>query len=263
MQLVDSHCHLNLMPSDISIDTVIENAINNGIFRIMVPGIDIQTSLKAIQLAEKYEIVYAAVGIHPNEANTWSEENFKILEELSQHPKVKAIGEIGLDFYRETASPAIQKQVFTEQLNLSEFSGLPVIIHSRNAINEVNNLLVDWNIISEKNFDKPFGVLHSFEGNKLQADQMTKNNYLIGIGGPVTYKNAIEKHEIARCFTSDSIVLETDSPFLAPHPHRGKVNEPAYIKFIAERIANLSEKPLKWIAQETSKNANNLFAWEQ
>ena len=263
MEFVDSHCHLNLMPSEMDIDKVIENALNNRIIRIMVPGINIETSLQAIKLAEKYQMVYAAIGIHPNEADNWKEDSFKILEELSQHPKVKAIGEIGLDFYRDHVPPSIQIHVFKEQMKLSEILGLPIIVHSRNAIAEVINYIIEWKHSKIIDENSPSGVIHSFEGNLINTKQIISQNFLIGIGGPVTYKNSIDKHEICRDFPANSIVLETDSPFLAPHPHRGKTNEPANIKFIAEKIANLSEKPLKWIAQETTKNANKLFAWEQ
>lgn len=263
MHLVDTHCHLNIMQAEQNLDEIIENAIKSDIIRIMVPGIDLESSLEAIRIAEKYDLVFAAIGYHPNNANKWRKDSFSQLLELSHHPKVKAIGEIGLDFYREYVTHSVQKQVFAEQLRLSEETGLPVIIHSRNALDELIDTLTKWSKFSKLNEETQFaGVLHAFEGNFQQAEFITKHNFFIGIGGPITYKNSDDKHEIVMKIPLKSILLETDSPFLSPHPFRGKSNEPAHIKLIAEKIANLTEKPLKWISEETSKNANSLFAWE-
>ena len=263
MHLVDTHCHLNIMQSEHNLDEIIDNAINNDVFRIMVPGIDLDSSLEAIRIAERYDLVYAAIGYHPNDANKWDKNSFTQLHELTQHPKVKAIGEIGLDFYREYVPQSVQMQVFGEQLRLSEETGLPVIIHSRNALDKVFDILSKWNKFSMLNDANQYaGILHAFEGNFEQAKFITKHNFFIGIGGPVTYKNSHAKHEIALGIPIESILLETDSPFLSPHPHRGQPNEPANIKLIAEKIAILREKPLKWISEETSKNANRIFAWE-
>jgi len=263
MHLVDTHCHLNLMQSASNLDQIIDNAIKNDIHRIMVPGIDLESSIEAIKIAEKYEIVYAAIGYHPNDVSKWNENSFSILAELAQHPKVKAIGEIGLDFYRQHSPKSVQFHVFKEQLKLSDKTGLPVILHSRNSINEIFGILIEWKqtiILTEP--ERYLGIMHSFEGNLDQANFITKHRFLLGIGGPITYKNSYEKHEIAMKIPMDSILLETDSPFLSPLPHRGKTNEPANIKFIAKKIAHLTEKPLKWVSEVTSKNANKIFAWE-
>ncbi|MBE0686878.1 MAG: TatD family hydrolase [Anaerolineaceae bacterium] len=263
MHLVDTHCHLNLMQSEAVLDEIIDNAIRNDIHRIMVPGINLESSLDAIKIAEKYEIVYAAIGYHPTEANNWNQNSFSILQDLAQHPKVKAIGEIGLDFYRDYVPVPIQLHVFKEHLRLSERTGLPVIIHSRNAIDKIFDILIEWQktrILNDP--DQYLGIMHAFEGNLEQANLVTKHQFLLGIGGPVTYKNSRDKHEIAKNLSMESILLETDSPFLSPDPHRGKSNEPANIKFIAEKIAHLTEKPLKWVSEVTSKNANKIFAWE-
>ena len=264
MHLVDTHCHLNMMQSESNLDEIIDNAIKNDIHRIMVPGIDLESSIEAIKIAEKYEIVYAAIGYHPNDVKKWNENSFSLLADLSQHPKVKAIGEIGLDFYRQHSPKSVQLHVFKEQLKLSDKTGLPVILHSRNSIDEILRILIEWQktrILSEP--DRYLGIMHSFEGNFDQANLITKLPFLIGIGGPITYKNSHEKHEIAMKISLESILLETDSPFLSPLPYRGKKNEPANIKFIAEKIAHLTEKPLKWVSEVTSKNANKIFAWEQ
>jgi TatD DNase family protein len=253
-----------MMQSESNLDEIIDNAIKNNIYRIMVPGIDLESSIEAIKIAEKYEIVFAAIGYHPNDVNKWNENSFSILSELAQHPKVKAVGEIGLDFYREYSPKSVQLHVFKEQLALSETTGLPVILHSRNSIDEIFRILIEW---QRSKFstepDRYLGIMHSFEGNLDQANLITKHRFLLGIGGPITYKNSHDKHEIAMKIPMESILLETDSPFLAPLPFRGKTNEPANIKFIAEKIAHLTEKPLKWVSEVTSKNANKIFAWEQ
>ncbi len=263
MHLVDTHCHLNMMQSEQNLDQIIENARKNGIYRIMVPGLDLESSLEAVRIAEKYDLVYAAIGFHPNDANKWNKESFTLLRELAQHQKVKAIGEIGLDFYRDYVPQSIQIHVFGEQLRLSEETGLPIIIHSRNALNNIFEVLFKWKKMSPLNKTNQYaGILHAFEGNFEQAKLITNYNFFIGMGGPVTYKNAHDKHEVVKNIPINSILLETDSPFLTPHPLRGKPNEPANIKFIAEKIAKLTEKPLKWVSEETSKNANKIFAWE-
>jgi TatD DNase family protein len=248
------------MNSNDDLEKIIENAISNDVHKILVPGIDLKTSLEAIKLSEKYEIVFAAIGIHPNDANQWNSSSFKVFQDLSTHPKVKAIGEIGLDFYRDYVKPEKQFAVLSEQLNLADITGLPVIIHSRNSLEKTMSMLFDWkNQIPKRDV---YGVFHSFEGNHVQALEITSNNFFVSVGGPITYKNAIDKHELVRKTSLNSLLLETDSPFLAPHPFRGKRNEPANIKLIAEKVSNLSEKPLKLIVQETTKNANSLFAWE-
>ncbi len=260
MFFVDTHCHLNLMNSQVDLDLIIEKAIENEIQKILVPGINLESSIEAIKISEKYEIVYAAVGIHPNEANNWNKSSIKVLHELTQHPKVKAIGEIGLDFYRDRADPEIQKVALLDQLQLSADTDLPVVIHTRNSLIETVKILLNWK--NELSYQKPFGIFHSFEGDLSNALLISENGFFIGIGGSITYKNAIEKHELGRSLPLSSIVLETDSPYSSPHPFRGKPNEPANIKLIAEKISNLSENPLKLVQQETTQNANRLFAWE-
>ena len=260
MYFADTHCHLNLMNSQGDLDSIIENAIENNIKKILVPGINLESSIEAINISEKYDIVYAAIGVHPNESNQWNESSYKTFKELTQHPKVKAIGEIGLDFYRDRVDPEIQKAVLLNQLQLSAEINLPIVIHTRNSLIETMKIIINWkNELSNRNI---FGVFHSFEGDLNNALLVAENGFFIGIGGPVTYKNAKEKQELVQAIPLTSIVLETDSPYLSPHPFRGKSNEPANIKLIAEKISNLCEKPLKLVQQETTKNANRLFAWE-
>jgi len=263
MFFADTHCHLNLIRDPEEQSVLVERAVTNGINRIMVPGIDLQTSEAAILTAEKYEIVYAAIGIHPNESDSFSTTMIESLKSMAKHPKVKAIGEIGMDFFRNRSSRERQEIAFESQLELAEQLNLPVIIHSRNSIETVIEFLINWKekiTLSDKNF--PGGVLHGFEGSLEQARMISDNGFFIGIGGPVTYKNALVKQDIARKLPIKSILLETDTPFISPHPFRGQQNQPSNIVFIAEKIAFLSEKPLKWIANETSMNSNKLFIWE-
>jgi len=264
MHLVDTHCHLYILQPEDELEKIIEDAFNRNIIRIMVPGIDLETSIQAIQISEQFEHVYAAVGFHPNDSDKWNSESYDTLVKLAQHPKVKAIGEIGLDFYRDYVSPEDQVKVFLEQISLAKSLDLPVIIHSRNSISKIIDLLSKYQSERhKKNLSLLQGVLHSFEGTIDEANQVINLNMFIGIGGPVTYKNAYDKHELAKHIPISNILLETDSPFLSPVPFRGKQNKPENINLIAEKIANFSEKPLKWISQETTENANKLFAWEQ
>jgi TatD DNase family protein len=261
MRLVDTHCHLNLDEFNDDILDVINQSIKQNVYPLLIPGIDMKTSLKAIEIAEHFDHVYAAIGIHPNEASTWDESTAKLILELTQHPKVKAIGEIGLDYYWNKSSPEQQKKIFLAQLELAEGSGLPVIIHSRNSIQEVLSLLNVW-FSKQPDKQKKLGVLHSFEGDLSEAKIAESINFFISLSGPVTYKNAKNKHQLACDLSIENLLLETDSPFLTPVPLRGKRNTPQNIILIAERIAQLRQTTLKCIAQETSKNANQLFAWE-
>ena len=198
MCFVDTHCHLNLMNMNGGLEEIIENAITNGINRILVPGIDLESSIEAISISEKFEIVFAAIGFHPNEANKWDDNSFGALMDLSKHPKVKAIGEIGLDYYRNHSSPDKQKFVLSEQLRLSEIANLPIVIHSRETIPEITEILIKWkNSIKKRKY---YGVMHSFEGNFQQAINFTANFFFIFISVPISYKNSIDKIELGISF---------------------------------------------------------------
>jgi TatD DNase family protein len=230
---------------------------------ILNPSIDLGTSQEAIELAKTYpNRIYAAVGIHPNYGKPWTADILPALCQLAQHPEVVAIGEIGLDYYRQHTPFDQQRIMFKAQLQLSAELGLPVIIHNRESTKDLMEMLSEWyqELLRSRNplTQRP-GVLHSYSADLETALSAIEMNFYIGINGPVTFKNAPERKAVTKHLPLDHLLLETDAPYLAPHPHRGKRNEPAYIPLIAEEIARLQNtSPLK-VAENTYANACNLF----
>lgn len=262
-ELVDTHCHLNLPEFNADLEIVINNALQEGIKKILIPGTDIPSSERAIEIANKFPEVYAAVGVHPNEGLKWDRKTSNHLQELARMPKVVAIGEIGLDYYWKDCPEEVQKNILKDQLLIAEENHLPVILHSRNSLIDLLDLITHWIASIGSNFpERYFGVFHAFEGSLEDALRVRELNFFIGIGGPVTYKNAFAKQQIAKEFPIGSILLETDSPYLSPHPFRGKRNQPSNVYFVAEKISQIRETQLKLVAQETTNNAKKLFAWE-
>ena len=264
-QLTDTHCHLNLNPFQEHLDQTLERAWKRGIGRILIPGIDVETSRTAVALAERHEHLYAAVGVHPGDASTWQEDTLAILRELAQHPKVAAIGEIGLDYYRDRSPRPIQHQVFEAQLALAAELALPVVIHNRDSIDDLWKTLSEWQAALASNGSalagRP-GVLHSYDGPLQMAQQAATQGFFIGISGPVTYKNAHERQEMVSALPLKHLLIETDAPFLTPHPYRGHwPNEPAYVVYVAEKIAELHNQPQETVTQTTWDNAAQLFNW--
>jgi TatD DNase family protein len=264
MRFADTHCHLFLDPFKDDLDAVIERAQEQSIQRILVAGIDLETSQLAVELSEKHPPVYAAIGVHPNSGNSWNASTLKGLEILSIHPKVVAIGEIGLDYYRDRTSQELQNKIFNYQLDLAAECKKPVIIHSRSAIHDVLPVLRSWHsqLAAEKDFlSFSPGVLHSYEGDTITAEKLINSNFLLGISGPVTYKSAKDKQKMVSEISLQHILIETDAPYLSPNPFRGKRNEPAYVILIAQKIAELHSTTLLEVAGTTSQNADRLFAW--
>jgi TatD DNase family protein len=263
-RLIDTHCHLNFNLFQNDLENVLERAWDNGIERILIPGIDLETSRRAVELCEIYPKLYSAVGIHPSEALSWDQSSIGQLIELAKHPKVVAIGEIGLDYFRDRAPRSLQIEVFQAQLDLASDLDKPVIIHNRQAFEDIWPILKVWQAeLNNKGItiaSRP-GVLHSYEGTIELALKAVQQNFAIGIGGPVTFRNAPERQLLASSIPLSGLVLETDSPFLTPHPHRGERNEPAFISLIAKKIADLNNKPLDQIAEITSNNGDRLFEW--
>jgi TatD DNase family protein len=266
LYLTDTHCHLNFASFHQDRDLVIERAREAGLERILNPGIDLETSRIALQLADDYPEVYGAIGVHPNSALTWGQETYRELEKLASNPKVVAIGEIGLDYYRLGAPIEVQQSVFRAQLELAGNIGYPVIIHCREAFTDLREILVDWiGAISRCGSglsDRP-GVLHSYTGDRATAEWAVENKFFIGINGPVTYRNANRVHLVAANAPLENILLETDAPFLPPHPHRGERNEPAHVALIAGKIAALRIIEKSQVTQSTAINANRLFCWRE
>jgi TatD DNase family protein len=260
MPLVDTHCHLDFNLFDSDRLEILNRAHQAGLKRIINPGIDVENSRTILHLSDQHPELFAAVGVHPNSALTWNEQTLRILRELAQHPKVVAIGEIGLDFYRDRAPKEIQLQIFRTQLGLADELGLPVIIHSRRAETETVDILTEW-LTQRVDRSSPPGVLHSYGGDEVTAYRAIHLGFHIGFTGVVTFKNAISLQKLAAEIPLSSILVETDAPFLTPHPHRGKRNEPAYVRLVAEKIASLKNLAFEVVSDSTTANAEQLFKW--
>jgi TatD DNase family protein len=270
LELTDTHCHLDFDAYQSDLDAVLERARQVGITRILTIGIDMPSSERAVHLAERYPEVYAAAGVHPNTVMDWTDRAAGRLERLLEHEKVVAVGEIGLDYYREYTSPQEQQARFAAQLEIAESADLPVIVHTRNAakddracIRDVLRILTEWHGESQLagGRDGRYGVLHSFSGNREEALQAYGLGFYTGFTGPVTFKNAKDLQKMVAELPLEKMLIETDGPFLTPHPHRGKRNEPAYVRLVAEKIALLKEIPVKDGAEITTNNARQLFGW--
>ncbi len=271
MNLTDTHCHLDYNKFDSDRAEVIQRANDSGLTRILVPGLHHKSSSDAVRLAESNQSVYAAVGFHPTDLEEFSESTFQQVKELAHHPKVVAVGEIGIDYYwvKENDKREFQREVLKQQLQFAKEINKPVIIHMREendawlgeASVDLLKILEEWQSSLHGTLAERPGVLHSFNGNLETAQKALSLNFYIGITGPVTYKNAEEKRNIIRQLPLTKLLIETDSPFLTPVPHRGKRNEPAYVRHIADKIAEIHLKSPAEIADITTANAARLFAW--
>jgi len=259
----DTHCHLDFDRFEKDRPQVLKRAWNAGLVWILNPGIDLPTSQAAIDLAQKHpDRISAAVGIHPNYGQPWTEQILTAVRTLAGHKGVVAIGEIGLDYYRQYTPFAQQRRMLEAQLNLAQELTLPVILHNRDASKDLLQMLKDWHqglVQSNHPLAERPGVLHSFSAGHETAAAAIEMGFYIGISGPVTFNNAGERKTITRNLPIERLLLETDAPFLTPHPHRGKRNEPAFIPLIAEEIARLHNTSPKEIAEITCLNAQRLF----
>mgnify|MGYP005847518991 CR=1 FL=1 len=262
--LADTHCHLDFSSFDPDREMVLERAWRAGISRILVPGVDLASSRKAVILAVEHPQIFAAVGVHPNDAEIWKENSIEELLDLASQPKVIAIGEIGLDYYRERSPKDIQIRIFSEQLMAAKRLELPVIIHNRQASEDILRILSDWSrelSVSGSSLLGRLGVLHSFSDNLDIALRAIDLGFYIGFTGPVTYKNADELRQVAARVPLDKILIETDAPFLAPQPKRGMRNEPAFVYYVAEKLSEIRQLPLEEVAAQLKANTDTLFRW--
>jgi TatD DNase family protein len=263
----DTHCHLDFHRFNEDRGQVINRAWKNGLVWILNPAIDLDTGQAAIDLAKSYPgKIAAAVGIHPNYGKPWTAELLPALREQASAPEVVAIGEIGLDYYRQHTPFDQQRMMFREQLNLAEELSLPVIIHNRESTGDLMTILTEWHAglacTGHPLAERP-GTLHSYSADLETAQAAMAMNFYLGITGPVTFTNAPDRKAVVRNLPLDHLLLETDAPYLTPHPHRGKRNEPAYIPLIAEEIARLHNVSPKEVAEITTLNAQRLFHWKQ
>lgn len=269
--LSDTHCHLNFKVFDDDRSAVLERSRQVGVVRICNPAIDLPTSREIIQLADEFPEVYAAVGVHPNDALTWDEHSLGELRTLADHPKVVAIGEIGLDYYWERTPHDLQRTIFHQQLQLAQVCELPVIVHVRDtadggqhAMLDVLEMLKEWRgelVEAGSPLVQRPGVLHSFSGNLADARKALDLGFYIGITGPITFRNAAALQQLVAHIPVDQLLIETDAPFLTPHPFRGKRNEPAHVRLVADKIADIHNQRLDAIAELTTQSAGRLFNW--
>ncbi|MCA1057248.1 TatD family hydrolase [Rossellomorea aquimaris] len=251
--LFDTHVHLNAEQFNEDLEEVISRAKEAGVGRMVVVGFDRPTIERAMELVERYEFLYASVGWHPVDAIDMTDGDLAWIEELASHPKVVAIGEMGLDYHWDKSPKEIQKEVFRKQIHLAKRVKLPIIIHNREATQDI----VD--ILREEGAEEVGGIMHCFSGSAEIAKECVDMNFYISLGGPVTFKNAKKPKEVAQEIPLEKLLIETDCPYLAPHPNRGKRNEPAYVKLVAEQIAELKGIPLEEVENVTTQNANKLF----
>ncbi len=246
---VDTHCHLQSIDINNNIE-VIEEAFNNNIKHIIVNSYNIETSKEAIELSKKYSNLFCAIGIGPDEISNITQADIIELEKLIRNNKITAIGEIGLDYYHNNRNKEVQKKYFIKQLNLAKGYNLPVIIHCREAYQDLIKILKGYDIK---------GSIHCFSGSKEEARELIKIGYKLGIGGVVTYKNTKNLEDVVKEINIEDILLETDTPYLTPEPFRGKINRPKYIKYIAEKIAEIKGEDTQKISDITTDNATCLF----
>lgn len=249
--LIDSHCHLDFPNFEKDFDAVLARAQKIGVTKFVNPGVDLASSKRAIALADSYENIFVAVGFHPSEAEKLSFDNFIALEKMAENSKVVAIGEIGLDFFKNQNSQKIQIEVFEKQLELAQKLDLPVIIHSREADAEIFEVL--------EKFPKIRGVFHCFGGDWSFAEKVLVKGFLIGLTGIVTFPNAVNVREVAEKIPLEKLLIETDAPFLAPQKFRGKRCEPAFVYEVAAEIAKIKNLPLEKVVEQTTINAEKLF----
>lgn len=253
--LVDTHCHLDFESFDADRVAVIERAWAAGVRAIIVPALDLDNVDAVLTLTERYEGVYAAVGVHPNSTADWSAGWLDAVRRAAEHPGVVAIGEIGLDYYWDKSPLPMQHTAFAQQLALAAELDLPVIIHNRDATDDVLTLLGESALAGR---DRA-GVMHSFSADWPAAERALALGFYIGITGPVTFKKADTLRAIAAQVPLDRLLIETDAPFLTPEPNRGRRNEPAYVRHVAEAIASVRNVGYEVLATHTSTNAARLF----
>lgn len=253
--LIDTHVHLNADQFENNRESIIQNALDAGVTKMIVIGFDHTTNQKAIELAHQYDFLYATVGFHPTSAKDIKKQDFDTLERQIQDERVVGIGECGLDFYWDKTHKQEQIEVLETQIKWSLKYDLPLIIHMRDATELTYETL--------KKYAPLKGIMHCYSGSKEMVEKFIDLGLHISLGGPVTFKNAKVPKEVAKIVPRDRLLVETDAPYLSPHPFRGKTNEPARVVLVAQKIAELREEPFEEVAAYTRQNALNLFQIEE
>ena len=249
--MIDTHTHINCI-DDFSIDEILKNASDNGVEKLIVPSAYTSDIDIVAELASKYENVYGLLGVHPSEVKDWTDDLIDKIKECAKSPKIVGIGEIGLDYYWDKSFNDLQKEVFIKQINLANELNFPISVHDREAHKDSFDILTEFNKNS-------IVIMHCFSGSVEFMHECVKQGWYIAIGGVVTFKNAIKMKEVAKEVPLDKLLIETDAPYLTPVPYRGKTNQPAYVKYVAEEIANLRNTSFEEIDEQTTKNAKLVF----
>ncbi|AUG58817.1 MAG TPA: TatD family deoxyribonuclease [Ruminiclostridium sp.] len=249
----DSHAHYDDRRFDNDREEIIKDAFNNGVSYILNASSSRKSVAETVSLANEFEKIYAAVGIHPHDAKDMDEDFLEELKNYAKNPKVVAVGEIGLDYHYDFSPRDTQKFWFKRQINLAKELKLPIIIHDREAHKDV------LDIVKSEKAGEVGGVFHCFSGSVEMAREVLNNNFYISLAGPVTFKNARKAAEVAEYVPIDRLLIETDCPYLTPEPYRGKRNYSAYVKYVAEKIAEIKGMELEEVAEKTTANAKKLF----
>ncbi len=250
--LIDSHAHLDDERFDLDREYIIENLQKNGIELVVNIGADIHSSKASVELAEKYKNIYAVVGVHPHEVKDMNENSLAEIEKLAKNKKVLAIGEIGLDYHYDNSPRDIQRKRFREQIHLAKKLNLPIVVHSREADADILQIL-------KEESQELRAIIHCFSSDRAQLKEYLELGFYIAIGGPVTFKKTDELKEVVKVVPLDKLLLETDAPYLAPTPYRGKRNEPMFVKETAKLIAELRGITLEDLTLQTNKNTKKIF----
>ena len=248
--LIDTHAHIDMLEAPI--ESTLQLMKDFGVKKAVTPSVEVSSMEKVIAAAEADENIYAMIGIYPSEAKTYTQEVEDRMIELAKNHKVKAVGEIGLDYYWDKSFVDLQKEVYVKQILLANKLNLPIVIHDREAHKDAYDLLLEYNQSSK-------ALFHCFSGSVEFMRECVKKGWYIALGGVVTFKNAVKMKDVAREIPLDKLVLETDSPYLTPVPFRGKPNTPAYVRYVAEEIANLRQIPLNELIDITTNNAERFF----
>jgi TatD DNase family protein len=251
--LIDSHAHLEMPEFKKDLEAVIQRAKESGVEYIFTVGTEKKDWKRAVEIADLHPSIYAVLGVHPHNAKEIDDQTYPILKELCRHGKVKAYGEIGLDFFRNLSPRDIQLKRFREQIGLAKELDLPIVIHDREAHRETLEILR-----SEK-AEESGGIIHCFSGDYEMAKACMDMGFYISIPGSITFKNAKDFREIVERIPLESLLVETDAPFIAPEPFRGKRNEPSYVRYTAQKVAEIKKVPFEKVAEVTTENALRVY----
>jgi TatD DNase family protein len=253
--MIDSHCHLDGKDYRGRLDQIVSSAQTEGVHTIVNIGADLPSSIRSIELAKQFPCIFATVGVHPHDAKTYSSELEEKLQKLLSYEKVVAIGEIGLDFFRDLSPRNVQREIFRRQLEMAADQKFPVVIHTRDAFRDTIN------IVKEYSSKLVGGIFHCFLGSVDEAKEVIELGFYISIGGIVTFPKSVMT-EMAVAIPLEYILLETDSPYLAPVPYRGKINQPAYIKYVKDKVAQLRNIPAEEVEKITDRSCRKAYRLE-